>query len=246
MNMMSLISLIRKSLGKQNASSPEEVEKAELLCYVKALKPGMVVFDVGANVGRLTALFSTLVGANGRVHSFEPTGETYRRLCLMCEALGLENVRTNHSAVGDMIGKAQFHQYASDHAAWNSMACRPLEKYGIVVKAPVVTEVPVTTIDKYCEEASISRIDFLKIDVEGAELQVLRGASRMFSAKGIRSCLFEFGQTTFDMGNNPREIAEFFEDHQYRVRNIIPKDGLFPGGEGAQTAFFAIHIAEPA
>ena len=99
--------------------------------------------------------------------------------------------------------------------------------------------------DDYCAQAGISVIDLLKVDVEGAELQVFYGCRRMLAGRQIRCCTFEFGQTTFDMGNQPAQIEAFFREVPYELHNLIPGDPLFPGGQSARTAQFAMLVASP-
>nr|MBA2737794.1 hypothetical protein [Pyrinomonadaceae bacterium] len=59
-------------------------------------------------------------------------------------------------------------------------------------------------------------------------------------------CLtFEFGQTTFDMGNNPEEIEVFLKEMNYKIRNIVKGDPIFPGRESVETARYSMHVATP-
>ena len=77
----------------------------------------------------------------------------------------------NHSALADKEGKVKLYIYDDEHASWNSLADRPLHRYGIHVSPEGSEEVTATTIDIHCEKNGIARIDLLKIDVEGAEYQ---------------------------------------------------------------------------
>ena len=104
---------------------------------------------------------------------------------------------------------------------------------------------PAVTIDAYCARQGIGRIDLLKLDVEGAEYQAMQGAEKMFSSKRIGCCAFEFGQTTFDMGNTPADIQRFLTRVGYEIRNIVPGDPLFPGAKRAGKAEFSMHVATP-
>ena len=81
--------------------------------------------------------------------------------------------------------------------------------------------------------------------MEGAEYQVLCGAKTMLQARRIRCCVFEFGQTTFDMGNEPAALEQYLESVGYTVRNVIADAPCFPGRAGADTACFSMHVAMP-
>lgn len=222
-----------------------EVERAERIFYLEYLCEGMTVFDVGANVGELTLLFSRFAGAGGSVHAFEPTGAGFERLSAVCRAASLRNVRLNRLAMAEEEGAVRLHVYDADHLSWTSRARRPLENYGIDVKPPTTEEVPATTVDLYCEKNGVVEIDLLKIDVEGAELQVLIGAQRMLREKRVRCVTFEFGQTTFDMGNTPDQLESYLKDAGYELRNVVEGDAIFPGRESVQTAWYSMHLATP-
>lgn len=232
-------------VAAQSPASFTEVERAERIFYLETLRDEMTVFDVGANVGEMTLLFSRFVGAGGNVHAFEPGGEAFERLTTVCRAASLRNVRLNRLALAEEAGTVNLHVYEDDYLGWSTRAVRPLEDYGIHVKPRATEEVPATTVDLYCEREGVARIDLLKIDVEGAELQVLVGARRMLNERRVRCVTFEFGQTTFDMGNTPDEIESYLKDAGYELRNIVEGDPVFPGREGVQTARYSMHVAMP-
>lgn len=225
-------------------AAPLEVERAETSFYLGLLREGMTVFDVGANVGELTRLFSRVVGT-GTVHAFEPSAACFARLEAACDAFGRDNVVLNHVALADRAGRVTLHVYDDEHLGWNSLVRRPLARYGIEVEAPVEETATATTLDRYCAERGIERIDLLKLDVEGAEHQVMAGSRRMLSEKRVDCLTFEFGQTTFDMGSSPEEIATLLEEVGYEVRNLVGRDPVFPGGDRVETASFSMHVATP-
>ena len=223
-----------------------EVERAERIFYLEYLREGMTVFDVGANVGELTLLFSRFVGASGSVHAFEPTGQGFGRLESVCRAASLRNVRLNRLALAEAEGPLSLHVYDGDYLSWTTRAVRPLEDYGIDVKPASVEEVQAVTADLYCERNGVAEIDLLKVDVEGAEFQVLVGARRMLQERRVRCLTFEFGQTTFDMGNSPDALGAYLRETGYELRNLVAGDPVFPGGESARTACYSMHVAVPA
>lgn len=228
------------------ATSFADVERAERIFYLEYLREGMTVFDVGANVGELTLLFSRFVGDGGHVHAFEPSGAGFERLTAVCRAASLRNVVLNRLALAEREGAVNLHVYEGDYLSWSTRAERPLANYGISVARPTTEEVPATTLDLYCERNAIAQIDLLKVDVEGAEFQVLLGARRMLEARRVGCVTFEFGQTTFDMGNSPDQIESYLKEAGYELRNVVKGDPVFPGHESAQAARYSMHVATPA
>lgn len=220
------------------------VERAERIFYLEYLRDGMTVFDVGANVGELTLLFSRFA-SDGRVHAFEASRSTFERLEAICAAARPPNVVLNNLALSDHNGTIRLHVFDEPLSAFNSLADRPMKNYGLDIEPLRVEETPAVTLDHYCAENRIEKIDLLKIDVEGAELQVMRGAARMLGSRSIDCLTFEFGQTTFDMGNKPGEIEEFLSGMGYNIRNIVKGDPVFPGRGGVETARYSMHIATP-
>ena len=230
--------------GRVHAASEQQVLQAEQDFYSAYITANMIVFDVGANVGDLTLRFSQLA-SQGAIHAFEASAATFTQLTDRCRASGCSNITLNHLALSDHQSTVTLHVYDDEHSGWNTMARRPLDKYGINIR-PVHTEaVTATTVDAYCTNHAIGTIDLLKIDVEGAEYQVLLGARQMLEAKRIRCCTFEFGGTTFDMGNRPGAIERYLEELGYRIQNVVPGDPVFPGRFSAMAARFSMHTATP-
>lgn len=243
--MMRNLTARKRKLGQSPPASPLAVEKAEQIFYIQHLLPGMVVFDVGANTGELTLLFSRFVGPTGQVHAFEASPETFTRLKSIVDLAGNKNIQLNSCAVADRVGTVQLHIYDRQHAGWTTLADRPLANYGIDLMPVKTEEVEATTVDAYCERNGINQIDLLKIDVEGAEYQVLLGAEKILREQRVKCCVFEFGQTTFDMGVRPEQIQDIMNRCGYTVENIIPGAPVFPGGDSSAKAQFSMHISRP-
>lgn len=222
-----------------------EIERAERIFYLEYLREGMTVFDVGANVGELTLIFSRFVGESGNIHAFEAGSETFNKLETVCQTTGRRNIVLNHLGLSDENGIIKLNVYEDAYSSFNTQAARPLKDYGLNLQPVAVEETPAMTIDAYCEKNQIEHIDLLKIDVEGAEFQVLKGARKMLAAKRIACLTFEFGQTTFDMGNLPEDIEKLLAETNYKIRNLIKGEPLFPGRKSVKTAQYAMHIATP-
>ena len=228
--------------NKKAFIDPLKIEKAELTFYIKCINEGDIILDVGANLGTITLLFSQFAGENGVVHAFEPTPSTFEKLSQNVFNMNRKNIILNNLAVSDSVGEIIFNTYEDAYASWNTIANRPLEKYGINIQKPVPIKIPTTTIDEYCEINAIKKLDFVKIDVEGAELSVLKGAKGMFSSKKIKYCSFEFGQTIFDMGNTVNEFIELIDSFKYKVYNVSKQQKIFPVNYKNMAEFSVLYL----
>jgi FkbM family methyltransferase len=135
----------------------------------KALRPGDVFVDGGANLGIYTVLASNLVGETGRVLSFEPGAVTFDRLQQSIDANPVKNVHAHMAALSDKVGQAALY-HSQDHFVSYSLA--PDEA------AADSEMVETLTIDEAIARDGLERLDFLKLDVEGAEELALRGAQK--------------------------------------------------------------------
>ena len=237
--------LLNRFQGRGRLASPEDVERAELTFYISYLRPGMTVFDAGAHIGLMTLLFAKLIGNEGRLHAFEPGSEAFRRLENICLTAGHSNISLNHMALAEEEGIRDIFIYGSQYLSWSSLVERPLQKYNIDLKPEGTEKVAATTIDSYCRRNRIDVIDLLKIDVEGAEYQVLLGANKMLQEKRIRCCMFEYGQTTYDTGNDPKQIESYLNIFGYEIKNVVKGNPVFPGRYSKNPGSFSMHIATP-
>lgn len=148
-----------------------------------------VVFDVGANVGQFAREVRHELPL-ASIHSFEPHPSSFEKLC---EAATDSLMYRHCLALSDHSGKDVLHEYSAEGQGshLNSLVidARFPVRFGYSSR-PV--QVNTTTIDEFCSSNGIDRIDFLKIDVEGAELLVLRGAGRMFVDRKITAVYCEF------------------------------------------------------
>lgn len=147
-------------------SGTYELGLQQALC--RELKPGDVFFDVGANAGFFSLLAARLVGPRGKVVAFEPHPETARQIRRQVRLNRLTNVATIVAAVSDVVGKAKF----TDDVA--SVMLRLGDLPG-AEKSQRFIHVRTTTLDAECQRLG-AYPTVAKIDVEGAEKLVLRGA----------------------------------------------------------------------
>ncbi|HUX33650.1 MAG TPA: FkbM family methyltransferase [Gemmatimonadaceae bacterium] len=140
----------------------------EYEAFRAVLRPGDVALDVGANVGAYAILFGLWVGDAGRVLAFEPAPDAMAGLCRHIDLNRLQHrVHAVQAAVTDTVGDAGF-------VSEGSQGTNHLRR-GAGDSTTTVITVPTTTIDAVCAEQRV-RPRLIKIDVEGAELAVLRGA----------------------------------------------------------------------
>lgn len=136
------------------------------------LKPGMTVLDVGAHHGLYTLLASKRVGWRGRVIAFEPSPRERRRLRQHVWLNLCVNTKVEEYALGEATSVAQFF-VVEDHAQDWCNSLRP----PLVQAATRTISVKVLPLDHYIETHSVGHVDLIKLDVEGAELSALRGAT---------------------------------------------------------------------
>ena len=180
------------------------------------------VFDVGANVGDWTQLLHAL-NPKITIHSFEPTSGAFSKLAA-CNFPN--NVHLHHIGLSSAPGSAQVHLFG-DASGMNSLHNRNgLEDSNGLSPATTTEQVQLTTLDRFCEENSVRSIDFLKIDTEGHEVDVLLGGRESFASGIIRYAQFEYGGTYIDSRRLLKDVFEFFSTLEYRIFLIIP-NGLF-------------------
>jgi FkbM family methyltransferase len=195
--------------------------------FASFLKEGVynkspIIFDVGANKGNYTSLVVRECGKQGvtpTLFAFEPSPES---LNIFKE----KHTTNNHVTIWPLAFSATpgqlmlYTDFAGSGLA--SLYNRDLEIFDIKMHGE--TEVEVTTLDIFCLQNNIEHIDFLKMDVEGSELDVLKGAKRMLSEKRIGWIQFEFGGTALD---SRIYLKDFFKllGGSYDIYRIM-KNGL--------------------
>jgi FkbM family methyltransferase len=141
-----------------------EFSEGEVELFRQMAKPGNVVVEVGANIGAHTVFFGRHVGSRGRVLAFEPQRVVFQTLCANVALNSLTNVECYQQAVGDLPGSVLVPQL--DYTQENNYGGLELGNFTQGDSVPVVT----------LDSLQLSRLNVLKIDVEGMEHSVLQGA----------------------------------------------------------------------
>lgn len=145
-----------------------------------------ILFDVGANIGE-TAWEMTQYCPGAQIFCFEPVPSSYATLCERFRKM--ENVHCIQSALGSSRSTGEMHLY--EDSVYNTFATS--------IQAPIKSrargtqKVEIDTIDKFCRDNRISKIDVLKMDVQGWELEVLKGAEEMILANKVKHIFAEVG-----------------------------------------------------
>ncbi len=182
------------------------------------------VFDVGANQGQFLQLLLTNIGTEKfSVHCFEPGVETFKRLTQ--SAPNDPRIRLINVGLGKEAGTAELH-YDAQGSGLASLTKRRLEHHNIDFSQS--EPVTITTIDQYCSENGIERIQLLKLDIEGHELDALAGAQEMFRRKAIDVVTFEFGGCNIDTRSYLQDFWYFLQDVNMDLYRITPSGYLSP------------------
>ena len=156
----------------------------------RILKGKMLVFDVGANVGKYSSKVK-MFNNESIVYAFEPHPKTFEILKKNVEPL--DQVHCRHVALSDHEGESEIFDYktedGSSHASLFKGVITDIHK-----RACVSHKITLTTIDKVVQDLNIKHIDLLKIDVEGNEINVLKGAAQLLKDEKVGVIQFEFNE----------------------------------------------------
>ncbi len=183
-------------------------ERKESKFIRRYLKPGMVFFDVGSNVGYYTLLAAPIVGQHGKVHAFEPVSEQHADLRANLERNQLQNVVPERLIVTDRTGTMEINLGSEDNAGTASV--------NLVYRADHPTErVDCTTLDGYLRERGVKQLDVLKIDVEGHEPHVLRGMTETLRTLRPLLLVEVRGEMLEEVGSSREELFAQIAAHSY-------------------------------
>ncbi|MEO6392214.1 MAG: FkbM family methyltransferase [Pyrinomonadaceae bacterium] len=213
-----------------------EFEPAVTKTISSVVRPGDVCLDIGANFGWYTTLLHRLVGAEGTVHSFEPVPGIFASLKRNLALAGdPANVRLNNVALGDAPGEVELHLFEGLPNGHTSLSTQGRDDFTII-KSPMLV------LNNYLADQEFGPVNFVKMDVEGAELMCLRGAGRLFDQEVPPIWMIEMAEATargFDY--LPDELIKYMRsraDYEFyavdeRSCAVFPVDGFAPNEIGA-------------
>jgi FkbM family methyltransferase len=213
--------------------------------YLSVLRKGGTAVDIGAHTGRHSIPMAKAVGHSGKVYAFEPLPKALSILEENCSSISDSNddyasIRIYSTALGEEIGETSF-VYVPDYPEFSGLEKR---KYHIPDIYSEEIRVSITTLDSYLDE--ITSIQFIKIDAEGGELAILRGATKI--VKDYRPVIsFELGDNS--LVNYPytsEDYFEYFDALDYSIYSIfglkLEKDEFI---EASKQQWFWDYVAIP-
>ena len=210
-----------------NYSSPNHFENGEKEAIRYAAqklhsrkRAADVIFDVGANIGEYAKELRTGFGVDSRIYCFEPGAAAFEKL--------LENTHQDRGISAHQFGLGE------TEGTFTLFFDKPESTIASLYDLPTnhpwkgdrTEQVEIQTLDHFCRDNAISHINFLKIDVEGHEIQVLKGASEMLASNQIDYIQFEFGFRQMDSHGYFRDFYHLL-DENYRLFRIV-QDGVSP------------------
>lgn len=156
------------------------------------LKAGDTVIDCGAYIGEFTLYAARRVGASGKVIAFEPDPNIYRKLEANVRLNGLENIILINKGVWSKDGVLKF---VGDRIGGYS--------FMLAEKSVDAVDIPVVSLDNELDRLGVKKVDFIKVDVEGAELELVMGAEKTLKNNNVHSSV-----ASYHLVNGQRSCAE--------------------------------------
>ncbi len=191
-------------------------EKFETELVKQKIKKGDIVLDVGANIGYYTLIFAKLVGDTGKVFAFEPDPTNFQILKKNIALNGYKNVELIQKALSDKNQKVTLILNKQNTAGNYLSSKHQTSKNSIQIDA--------ITTDDYFKNFK-QKIDFIKIDVEGAETMVLKGMSNSLSNNKNLKLMVEYNSDAImNMGLEPKSYLELLVKNDFSIFDINTKN----------------------
>ena len=196
------------------------IEPNEFAFLNSILKPGKVMLDVGANDGLFSVFAACRVGRQGHVYAFEPSTREFSRLEANIKVNRLHNVTAIHKAVLDAAGHFVLKISEYGHEGQNTLG-----DFVHDVKQGGIQTVEGCRLDDFVRSQKISRLDLMKIDVEGAEYKVLQGGQRVIREFKPVILLELLDKALRCQGSSAAQVTQFLLDLGYQIYDFSPKSG---------------------
>ena len=193
----------------------EIIEPVETKLFNDIIKNGEVLVDVGANIGYFTLLMAKLTGPKGKIFSFEPENNNFELLNKNVKCNNYQNIVLEKKGVSDHNGSNKFF-LSSKNTGMHS-----LQKINDDVKE---IKIDVIKLDDYFTTLGlIKKISFIKIDVEGAEFQVLNGMKMILKNDNLKLLIEFIPEHLEKHGTNPSDVLKILENNNFKLYQINEK-----------------------
>lgn len=193
-------------------------ERDETYWFLRTVKPGDTIVDVGANAGYYTVIGSKLVGDKGKVYAFEPEPATFELLQKNVRLNGLTNVVLEQKALSNRKGTLKI--FIADMNKGDHRIYQPEGE-----SRPTV-DVETVRLDEYLKDQK-PRVDLIKIDTQGAEGVILEGMKGLLEGRTDGPTIFmEFWpHGLHGMGTDAGDLLKTLQSYKYKLFDMTPQDG---------------------
>lgn len=218
---LNYLSLKGMNIGGDGDTNNSGEKSALVYIFDKlAFKDDLVIFDVGANIGKYTILLHEVFGENTNIFSFEPSKKTFNKLIENTKLF--KNTKLHNFGFGKEDAFLTLYSN-EEESGLASVYKRRLNHFNIDMN--LKEDIEIKTIDTFCYENNIDKINFLKLDIEGNELNALEGAKKMLDNHKIDFIQFEFGGCNIDSRTYFQDFYYLLNENFYIYRIVI--DGLY-------------------
>lgn len=199
-------------------------EENETNLVKKEIQKDDIVLDIGAHIGYYTLLFAKLAGPGGKIFAFEPDRGNYNLLKKNIKENGYQNITIERMAVSDENGTTKLFLSENDSGHNRIYYGKYVSKNFDIIKK--------INLDDYFKNDSIAeKISFVKMDVEGSELGVLRGMKSILNKNNKLKILLEFSPSQMkEFGTEPSELLKLLKTYDFNFYRI-KSNGVIPTTE---------------
>ena len=197
-------------------------EPYEMELFKQMVKEGMVVVDIGANIGYYTLIAAKLVGNKGTVYAFEPMPSNYELLCKNIEVNGYTNVVPVQKAVSNKQGEAKFWFEGdwSGSPSFSKYCVLAVSKHETLEKGGFI-EVETISLDEFFENTVKNiKADVIKVDTGGGEGLIIDGAEKVLKSNNLKIFLEFWPDALRDLGTEPVELLCKLQEFGFEIRFI--------------------------
>lgn len=219
-----------------NCNFEKNGEKQFLDCFLELFDKAkrIVVFDVGANVGTYSEYIlnsTNQKGQNLEIHAFEPVQSTFK---LLHDRLNnFKNVKLNNQGLSSSCGQRSI--FLDTPSSSMASVYKRASSSGVDFK--IQEQIMISTGDSYINKNKVSHIDLLKIDVEGHELEVLKGLGQYLNNQMIDFIQFEYGGANLDSRTSLSDFYDLLLPRGYIIAKIMPQGPIIRNYSSAQESF---------